>query len=215
MGQWRIQPVRSGRHDEIDRERFRQRFRRRFFFGSGFGFYGYGGYGLGLFSDCPNWLAPNWDWDEDYAGDCDVHTELGETSDGSIAAYGADESYGVPQADTQQIYGAYAYGAPAESDGQSVRDDIESESLGYKSADADASASHGPDTLIYLADGTNYAVANYWLAGGDLHYITSYGAEDAIPIGQIDLQRTVDANAAHGVQFTLRPTPRPGSGGSQ
>jgi hypothetical protein len=63
------------------------------------------------------------------------------------------------------------------------------------------------DTLIYLADGTNYAVTSYWLAAGELHYVTSYGGENAVPIAQIDLQRTVDANAEQGVPFTLRPSP--------
>lgn len=219
LGQWRIQPERFVRNDAFVRAAFQHRFHRRFFFGSGFGFYGYGGTGLGFFSDCPNWLVPNWEWEEDYAGVCNIYPGSGDSGDSgeaghsSTGAHGEDGAYGAPQADTQRIYGAYAYGAPAVSDGQSVRDDIESESLGYKSADA--LDSHGPDTLIYLADGTNYAVANYWLAGGDLHYVTSYGAEDAMPIGQIDLQRTVDANAARGVQFTLRPTPPAGSDDSK
>ncbi|MGH9740324.1 MAG: hypothetical protein ACRD4X_17315 [Candidatus Acidiferrales bacterium] len=218
LGQWRIQPERFAKNDGLGRAVFQHRFHRRFFFGPGFGFYGYGGTGLGFFSDCPNWLVPNWEWEQDYAGVCDIYSgfgDSGEAGHSSTGAYGEDGANGAPQADTQRIYGAYAYGAPAASEGKSVRDDIESESLGYRSADADALNSRGPDTLIYLADGTNYAVANYWLAGGDLHYVTSYGAEDAMPIGQIDLQRTVDANAARGVQFTLRPTPATGSGGSE
>ena len=64
-----------------------------------------------------------------------------------------------------------------------------------------------PYVVIFLRDGTSYAVGDYWLAGGKLHYVTSYGGENSVDYNQLDLQRTVNENATHGITFTLRPAP--------
>jgi hypothetical protein len=64
-----------------------------------------------------------------------------------------------------------------------------------------------PYVVVFLRDGSSYAVSDYWLAGGKLHYVTSYGGENSVDANQLDLQRTVNENAAHGVTFTLRPAP--------
>jgi hypothetical protein len=61
--------------------------------------------------------------------------------------------------------------------------------------------------LLFLKDGSNFAVSDYWLSGGKLHYVTSYGGENAIDQSQLDLQRTVNENATRGVTFSLRPQP--------
>jgi hypothetical protein len=76
---------------------------------------------------------------------------------------------------------------------------------------ADAIAPSKPAATIYLKDGSSYGVTDYWLAGGELHYITNYGGENSISLGQLDLQRTVDENAALGVNFILsnQPSTRP------
>jgi hypothetical protein len=202
-GQWEIRIGRSDRHKLFGRDDiFRRRFRGHSFFGSGFGFYGFPfvGYGVGLYAYCPAWLDPNWDWQEDLSTACE---DL-QQQDNSIVAYGADQNDGVSLSDTRQFYGENAWqsgsGAGANS---SASGGAESGAIGESRAEA----TRAPDTLIYLADGTNYSVTSYWLAGGALHYVTSYGGGNAIPIGQIDLQRTVDANAAQGIQFTLRPAP--------
>ncbi len=78
--------------------------------------------------------------------------------------------------------------------------------MGPPPADA-ASAQPAPLAVIVLRDGTQYEVSDYWISGGKFFYITSYGGENSIPLEQLDWQRTVDANAARGVEFTLRPTP--------
>jgi hypothetical protein len=62
---------------------------------------------------------------------------------------------------------------------------------------------------IYLKDGSSYGVTNYWLTGGELHYITNYGGENSIPADRLDLQRTVNENAALGVNFILSNQPAP------
>ena len=61
--------------------------------------------------------------------------------------------------------------------------------------------------LLYLKDGSSFAVSDYWLADGKLHYVTSYGGDNAVDESKVDLQRTVNENAARGVDFTLRPQP--------
>jgi hypothetical protein len=69
-----------------------------------------------------------------------------------------------------------------------------------------------PVAVLYLKDGYSVGVAEYWLENGELHYLTTYAGENAVPIGEIDLQRTVDENASNDVPFVLRPkqaTPPP------
>ena len=60
-------------------------------------------------------------------------------------------------------------------------------------------------TLLALVDGSEFALAEYWLEGHDLRYVTAYGARNSVPIERIDLERTVTDNAERGVEFVLRP----------
>jgi len=68
-------------------------------------------------------------------------------------------------------------------------------------------------TMLYFKDGSSYGVTDYWLAEGNLHYVTSYGGENSVRADLLDLQRTVDEDAKNGVNFVLRPaapaTPQP------
>jgi hypothetical protein len=68
--------------------------------------------------------------------------------------------------------------------------------------------------LLYLKDGSSFAVSDYWLTGGKLHYVTSYGGDNAVDESQVDLQRTVNENAARGVDFSLKPQPAATGDGS-
>jgi len=63
-----------------------------------------------------------------------------------------------------------------------------------------------PVLVLYLRDGSGYSVTDYWLTGGSLHFVTTYGAEKAVDLDQLDAQRTVDENSARGVYFTLGPS---------
>lgn len=65
-----------------------------------------------------------------------------------------------------------------------------------------------PLTILWLKNGTSFAVTDYWLAGNKLRYVTSYGGENAILLDDLDLQKTVDANASQGLAFVLRTRPR-------
>ena len=61
------------------------------------------------------------------------------------------------------------------------------------------------EIVIYLKDGTVYAVRQFAVVDGKLRYTTTYGDENSIDLDRLDLQKTVDANAARGVKFSLTP----------
>ena len=65
-----------------------------------------------------------------------------------------------------------------------------------------------PITLLFLKNGWMGGLTDYWVEDGRLHYVTSYGGEDSVPLAQIDFDRTVGLNAERGVEFVLRPRPR-------
>ncbi|MGA8873144.1 MAG: hypothetical protein WB460_18510 [Candidatus Acidiferrales bacterium] len=159
------------------------------FFGPGYGYgYGYGfggfypwGFGLGLGFDCD----PLWNFG------CDAYGYPGYGYYGPYApgfylnSYSGDDVAAAP--DTPQDYGAYS--------DQNTAPDESSE------------ASANGTTVLYLNDGTSFTVTDYWVADYKLHYITDGARENVIDLDQIDVQRTVDENAARGVNFTLRPAP--------
>ena len=70
---------------------------------------------------------------------------------------------------------------------------------------AGAPTAGADSTVLFLKDGTSFGVTDYWLEGGRLHYVTTYGGANAIELDALDTQRTVDENAKNGVTFTLRP----------
>jgi hypothetical protein len=63
------------------------------------------------------------------------------------------------------------------------------------------------ETVLFLANGQVHLITSYWLANGQLHYETGDGVENIVDLSQVDLQSTVNANAARGITFTLRPSP--------
>jgi hypothetical protein len=67
-------------------------------------------------------------------------------------------------------------------------------------------AASTPTVLIYLKDGTMHTASDYWLVDNKLHYLTSYSTESIVDMDEVDLQRTVDENAKHGIMFTLKPS---------
>jgi len=68
-------------------------------------------------------------------------------------------------------------------------------------------ANASPLILLVLKDGTIYGVTDYWLDGGQLHYLASYGGANTLSLDHLDLQKTVDENWKRGVSFVLRPGP--------
>jgi hypothetical protein len=75
------------------------------------------------------------------------------------------------------------------------------------SAATNVSARLRNEILIYLKDGSVFAVASYTVSDGQLHYVTDYGDKNDLSADLLDLQRTVEINAQRGVAFTLTPAP--------
>lgn len=65
-----------------------------------------------------------------------------------------------------------------------------------------------PVTLLELEDGSMYGLTDYWVEGGELHYVTDYGGKNAVPLERINLEKTVQLNAEKGLPFILRSKAR-------
>lgn len=182
-----------------------------FFGGFGFGFGLYGGYGFG----CSPW----WGWGNCYGG----WGGFGGYDDG----YGYfDNGYGNMQSGSN--YQVFSGGADSGPDNSMPADtDNGNASVTYQNSpqdsgmSSDQSSAVGANSMseadeqpfvLYLKNGTSYAVTHYWVEGGKLHYVTTYGGENSVPIEQVNVQKTVDENAALGHAFTLTPAPPPSQG---
>ncbi len=160
-----------------------------FFFGCGGGFYGggfYGGFGLGLgygygYGYCdPFWGCPAGFYGSYYNGGYYGNQIYNDsTSDSSVSSEFNPSRYWGPSAPPEETAGG---GGSASSTDNEV--------------------------VLFLKDGTVYAITDYWIADNKLHYVTNYGGENSIPLEQLDMQRTVDVNAKRGINITLRPTPQ-------
>ncbi len=156
-----------------------------FFFGCG-GFYGggfYGGFGFGLgygYGYCdPFWGCPAGLYGGYYNGGYYGNQIYNESTDDSSVSNEFNPSrYWGPSAPPEETGGG---GSASSTDNEVV---------------------------LFLKDGTVYAITDYWIADNKLHYITNYGGENSIPLDQLDMQRTVDVNAKRGINITLRPTPQ-------
>jgi len=132
--------------------------------------------------------------------------------------YGPDNSYGA--------YGQYSpspdNGEPPSTNGLEPNSpddnsgdnsnapyDVNAHNSWQNPPDADSATAPAkpaaPNSVLYLRDGTNFEVGDYWVADGKLHYVTSYGGENSVDLGQVDIQRSVDANASRGLNFSLHP----------
>jgi hypothetical protein len=159
------------------------------FFGPGFGF-GFGSY-YGAFGPCdPFWGCYGYGF-----GDNGGYGYYG----GSFSSgYGADLSYS----------GAEDMSPGEDSSSQEGSPTLFA--LAPETSQGQESATAGPATkpvsaVLYLKDGSSYAVTDYWLADGKIHYVTSYGGQNSVDQSALDLQKTVNENAAQGLTFTLRP----------
>jgi hypothetical protein len=71
------------------------------------------------------------------------------------------------------------------------------------------SESHAGTTLLVLKNGSIYSVVDYWL-GEDwrVHYVTTYGGENSVPLDQVDVLKSMQVNMARGKNFILDSGPR-------
>jgi hypothetical protein len=92
--------------------------------------------------------------------------------------------------------------SPGESDG------VDMNGANAEGNQGNEHAKHeSPVTLLQLRDGSMYGLTEYWVEGDELHYFTTYGGEDSVPLGHIDFEKTIKLNADRGVDFVLRPKP--------
>jgi len=156
-----------------------------FFFGCGGGFFGGGfGFGFGLgygYGYCdPFWGCPAGFYGSYYNGGYYGNQIYNQSTDDSSVSNEFNPSrYWGPSAPPEETGGG-----------------------------GGSSSSSDSEVVLFLKDGTVYAITDYWIADNKLHYVTNYGGENSIPLDQLDMQRTVDVNAKRGVNITLRPTPQ-------
>jgi hypothetical protein len=151
-----------------------------FGFGGGFGFgYGFGPWGYGF--------GP-WGYGYDGFGYSNYGYPYDSSMSGDIEANVEGQTANMENRLEENPY----YGAEAES---------------LSNGSPSGAEANAPLVMLYLKDGSVYALSNYWVADGKLHYKTQYGGENSVPLDQIDIQHTVDVNAKRGVNITLRPAP--------
>ena len=156
-----------------------------FFFGCGGGFFGGGfGFGFGLgygYGYCdPFWGCPAGFYGSYYNGGYYGNQIYNQsTDDSSVSSEFNPSRYWGPSAPPEETGGGGGSASSSDS-----------------------------EVVLFLKDGTVYAITDYWIADNKLHYVTNYGGENSIPLDQLDMQRTVDTNAKRGINITLRPTPQ-------
>ena len=60
-----------------------------------------------------------------------------------------------------------------------------------------------PVALLQLVDGSMYGLRRYWLEGTTLHYVTTYGGENSVPLERVDFAKTLQLNAERGTRLDL------------
>jgi hypothetical protein len=158
--------------------------------GCGFGWGG--GWGLGFGSP---WLGIDY-WNDPWSG-------FGYGYPG-IDYYSAPYDYNA----TGDYVGPYDPSFPSAQPSENPPNTYQNAPYQQSSTDANqVNNNSGNSTsyvLLYRKDGAVFSVTDYWLAEGKLHYTLDTGAEIAINMDQLDLQRTVDENGSRGVAFTLK-----------
>jgi hypothetical protein len=84
----------------------------------------------------------------------------------------------------------------------SVRNEISPSGSSAAASSNDMKAER-PVILLQLRDGSMYGLIDYWAKGDELHYTTTYGSQDSVPLERIDIEKTVQLNAERGVPFAL------------
>jgi hypothetical protein len=171
-------------------------------------YYGAFGFGFGGFGPCnPFWGCYGYGFGYGFGGGLGYVGGLGSYG-GYSSGYGSgwtnESSEGSGNVTSPDDLNSYLYAAPGTGNAPAA-------DSGDAVPQPDARSAPPQQTyiLLYLKDGSSFAVSDYWLTNGKLHYVTSYGGENAVDEGQVDLQRTVNENAERGVDFSLRPERAP------
>jgi hypothetical protein len=98
---------------------------------------------------------------------------------------------------------AYASLSPAFGTQNEMSDSVEAEPPDASPPDEQ------PVTLLQLLDGSMYGLTSYQVVGPNLHYTTTYGAKNSVPLDHIDFTQTLKLNADRQVPFHLEPKSPP------
>ncbi len=175
------------RHRFLFRDRFL--FRNRFFAGPFFG----GWFG---FPFCPQFGF----WSQEFF----FANQLNCWGDPFFFARGFN-TFGFPYGPEAYPAGYYAPQPYADA----MAEDARATGAGTKTETSPTTADEQPVTWLQTVDGEIYGLTDYWVEDGRLHYVTDYGAKNALPFERIDFDKTVQLNARQGVEFVLRPKPAP------
>jgi len=63
-------------------------------------------------------------------------------------------------------------------------------------------------TVLSLKGGDAYLASDYWLAAGELVFLTPGGEHKQLPVGRLDLKETIQVNLERHVKFMLRSEDR-------
>ena len=127
---------------------------------------------------------------------------------GYLGGYGydSDSGYGVDTSAPPDSGPAGAY-APPEADNDSSNIYMGPLESAPANAQPEAAAPRAPATRIILKNGSAYECTAYWVANGELYYRPVTGGLSHVPLDQLDLSATVEANSRNGVTFTLTDHP--------
>jgi hypothetical protein len=101
---------------------------------------------------------------------------------------------------------AYRYGFGASSNSKPIIAETSPaiEHAAYTLRDPEPAPAPSKVTIIALKDGSAFLVADYWVKGGLMHFISSSGQDHLLPLGRIDLPETVRVNQERQVNFVLQ-----------
>ncbi len=166
--------------------------------GFGWGWPGY--WGLGW--DYPGYY-PYWDgyYDGPYSDNSWIWDDNNASNYSDYTGYTNNDQSSLDSGPSNQApdFNQYDFSQPSNS-GASQR----------VSPETTVTAASDPEylpTVVYMKDGTKYEITSYWSSGNTLHYVNGQGGVSTVDVNQIDLQRTIDENAKHGVRFWVRPQP--------
>jgi len=134
---------------------------------------------------------------------------------GGFGGYGLgyDAGYGyAPGPDSGYDVNAPSPNGPDDSQNDSEQMVIDANYIGNGTQNPEQNTSGGtpqaPLTQIILKNGSAYAVTAYWVSDGELYYRPVTGGLNHVPVDQLDLAATVQANSRNGVTFQLTDHPR-------
>jgi hypothetical protein len=104
--------------------------------------------------------------------------------------------FGQPDASASPQRQSYIQPAPVSSNARAV------ESISLKTSASNAPA--GQFAVLALRSQAVYSMTDYWIAGGQIHFVLPDDQQESADVNNVDWRRTGDLNAERGIRLTLR-----------